>query len=516
MFTRVFGGTLVHELVGKGCPHKSSRPEPFMCIGLDVNGKNSVLEGLAAFVSGEMLSGDNAYHCGVCDAKVDTLKRCRIGELPNTLVLHLKRFELNYDTFTKQKLNSRVEFPTTLDMKPFTVYADEGVGNGGVHGSGGGSEEPTTLSSSATVSVTSTPTTLYQLRGVLVHSGTANCGHYYSFIKERRSDESGGGVNSDDHVSEDDLRWYQFNDDLVSEFDVTHLGEECFGGVIPGRIVKGRQMRGRDIVNNAFMIFYDRVDVRYTTTVSGSGGSGDSKCMEDDKCVPVAVTGSSGALTVQTPPHDSKRRKMDVGDEVEAHGDASVSEMIDSGEHTLCSSVTLPRDIAVEVHSVCAKESLKRLQFRQEVHRLLSMLVPIVSRHMANNVTHPRQFVQVLLTQLFEVDLRLPYNERADHGMSAVNALTELFTVATQQQCLELCDAALSVVLACNGQSLFHWLIAQPHFSGVAVANVLKCVVERLEGLAAPCLSYYDRSNDEDGFHNLLPPRAPCLEKSGE
>lgn len=44
---------------------------------------------------------------------------------------------------------------------------------------------------------------LYQLVGVLVHSGSANSGHYYSYIKER----DGKG------------RWLEFNDRLVKEFD---------------------------------------------------------------------------------------------------------------------------------------------------------------------------------------------------------------------------------------------------------------------------------------------------------
>lgn len=43
--------------------------------------------------------------------QVETFKRACLHSLPPTLVLHLKRFELNYDTFTKQKVNTRCEFP---------------------------------------------------------------------------------------------------------------------------------------------------------------------------------------------------------------------------------------------------------------------------------------------------------------------------------------------------------------------------------------------------------------------
>jgi len=49
--------------------------------------------------------------------------------------------------------------------------------------------------------------------GVLVHSGSANSGHYYSFIRERN--ERG--------------RWLEFNDTTVKEFDFAELAKECFG-----------------------------------------------------------------------------------------------------------------------------------------------------------------------------------------------------------------------------------------------------------------------------------------------
>lgn len=51
-----------------------------------------------------------------------------------------------------------------------------------------------------------------------VHTGTADGGHYYSFIKER-------GVNSQ---SQD--RWLLFNDAEVKIFDPSQIAAECFGG----------------------------------------------------------------------------------------------------------------------------------------------------------------------------------------------------------------------------------------------------------------------------------------------
>lgn len=57
---------------------------------------------------------------------------------------------------------------------------------------------------------------LYMLVGVLVHSGSANSGHYYSYIKERKY-----------FVAQE--RWLEFNDTNVTEFDKSKLAQECFG-----------------------------------------------------------------------------------------------------------------------------------------------------------------------------------------------------------------------------------------------------------------------------------------------
>lgn len=57
--------------------------------------------------------------------------------------------------------------------------------------------------------------------GIVIHSGQANAGHYYSFIKDTRADRS---PNRN--------QWYRFNDICVEEIELTEqlLEEECFGG----------------------------------------------------------------------------------------------------------------------------------------------------------------------------------------------------------------------------------------------------------------------------------------------
>lgn len=60
----------------------------------------------------------------------------------------------------------------------------------------------------------------YDLVGVTVHTGNADGGHYYSFIKERNED------SNPNHQE----RWFLFNDAEVKLFDPSQIAAECFGG----------------------------------------------------------------------------------------------------------------------------------------------------------------------------------------------------------------------------------------------------------------------------------------------
>ena len=77
-------------------------------------------DSLKAYVQGEMLEGDNAYYCEKCEKKINTLKRCCIKRMPNVLFLVLKRFEFDFDTMQKVKVNDYCEFPLELDMSPYS------------------------------------------------------------------------------------------------------------------------------------------------------------------------------------------------------------------------------------------------------------------------------------------------------------------------------------------------------------------------------------------------------------
>lgn len=85
---------------------------------------------------------------------------------------------------------------------------------------------------------------IFQLVGILVHSGTAESGHYYSYIKERPS--NGASEN-----------WVEFNDDNVSPWEPKCMEAACFGGMdYRGTVENGNVQFERSY--SAYMLFYQR------------------------------------------------------------------------------------------------------------------------------------------------------------------------------------------------------------------------------------------------------------------
>lgn len=92
-----------------------------------------------------------------------------------------------------------------------------------------------------------TPEDVFELVGVLVHAGTAESGHYYSFIRERPS-------------TSDKDNWVEFNDDTVSSWDPCYMEAACFGGLESrGPIDTGTLPYEKSY--SAYMLFYQRSSV---------------------------------------------------------------------------------------------------------------------------------------------------------------------------------------------------------------------------------------------------------------
>ncbi|EGD93595.1 ubiquitin carboxyl-terminal hydrolase [Trichophyton tonsurans CBS 112818] len=219
-FRSFYGGQLVQQIKSKECEHISERLEPFSAIQCDIKGKPGLEDSLRAYVEGEIMQGDNKYSCTSCGKHVDAVKRACLKDIPDNLIFHLKRFDFDVISMMRSKINDEFHFPERIDMSPFTIdylsNPDAPI-------------EPD----------------MFELVGVLVHSGTAESGHYYSYIKKR---PSAGPNNS----------WVEFNDSDVTRFDPAKIPDQCFGGT-------GDNMHSLSHVRfgckvwNAYMLFYQRV-----------------------------------------------------------------------------------------------------------------------------------------------------------------------------------------------------------------------------------------------------------------
>ena len=94
--------------------------------------------------------------------------------------------------------------------------------------------------------------------GVTIHTGTANAGHYYSYINTRRGASE---YNPDNKLWEQPNLdpWKEFNDSCVSDFNFEKLENECFGGDGKESNDFGLSMMSSSTYGkSAYMLVYER------------------------------------------------------------------------------------------------------------------------------------------------------------------------------------------------------------------------------------------------------------------
>jgi hypothetical protein len=118
------------------------------------------------------------------DGKLQTIKKTlRIQDLPPVLFVQLRRFRYDPQKRSRVKLDAHFEFPfEDFDLTPFLVNP---------------TEDPE----------------LYDLHGVVIHCGTAESGHYTSFIRKEG--------------------WWHFDDDTTTEVSIDAVKNAAFGN--PGQ-----------------------------------------------------------------------------------------------------------------------------------------------------------------------------------------------------------------------------------------------------------------------------------------
>lgn len=149
------------------CKFVRENVEDFYHLSLEVKHLSNLYQGLEKFMAGDVIFD---YYCDKCEETVNLTRKTHIERLPSYLIVHLQRIVFDFDSYANKKINSQLDFPTQLNVYPYTsgTYQE------------GDCE--------------------YQLIGVVAHSGTAEIGHYYSFIR----------LDGD--------QWAEFNDSVVKPF----------------------------------------------------------------------------------------------------------------------------------------------------------------------------------------------------------------------------------------------------------------------------------------------------------
>lgn len=203
----LFLGNMDNVIKCLKCNNESTRKEDFLDLSLPVinqfeNIKNSSLEmGFKNMFKQEVLCDENKYYCETCKEKVEkALKFTRINILPKVLMIQLNRFTYDYEKNSRIKIYNKVSFPLYLNSMLLSGNTNcydllnEIINNKeyiDIY------KESYSRSSLKCYSLDNVD---YELISIVIHSGSAYSGHYYSYIK-----------------SFENKKWYKFNDSSIVE-----------------------------------------------------------------------------------------------------------------------------------------------------------------------------------------------------------------------------------------------------------------------------------------------------------
>ena len=215
IYDLLFKGKILTTITCKYVKYSSQKEESFNDIQLVVKDCKSIEESFNNFTANEELNGNNQYQTDKY-GKQDAIKKTVFSSLPKILIIQLKRFEYNVEHKQMDKVYSACSFQKQLDLTQYT--------------------NNTTHNKNAK----------YVCRGVIVHSGNIDNGHYYAFIHDKNNN------------------WYKFNDSIVEHayeyevFDNNYGGEMFFYTYSTnfGKITKTK--RGQNA--SAYLLMYVRED----------------------------------------------------------------------------------------------------------------------------------------------------------------------------------------------------------------------------------------------------------------
>lgn len=177
----IFTGLFFSQVKCSNCKNINFSFDPFNLLSLPIpkSTENLTLDKCLSeyFNCEEQLTGDNKYHCDTCSSVCDASKITSLWHSPSSLIIQFKRF-INTDSYTT-KNNSHISFPVNglLMKKYYSEYTNDNP--------------------------------VYDLYGVIKHSGGLGGGHYVAYTKNPINNE-----------------WYLFDDDCVLHIEKEKLHDK--------------------------------------------------------------------------------------------------------------------------------------------------------------------------------------------------------------------------------------------------------------------------------------------------
>lgn len=313
LINRLYEGKMIDYVKCLECNTEKQREDKFLDIPLPVRPFGSAVayetieDALRAFVQPEILDGNNQYHCETCDKKCDAHKGLKFTKFPYILTLHLKRFDFDYHTFHRIKLNDKVTFPQSLNLNNFvntvpqsqvndckymtTIMPESTSGNGAaaVHmetaenfmktydecsttDSGSALEEDSAFQNGTSVSsTTTTPNDQFmtqeddegidmELNGDSKSPSVSNFNapgpYLYDLFAIMIHSGSASGGHYYAYIKDfNSCKWYSFNDQTVSPITQDDI-QKSFGGGPSKTYYSGAYSSS----TNAYMLMYRQID----------------------------------------------------------------------------------------------------------------------------------------------------------------------------------------------------------------------------------------------------------------
>ena len=213
-------GQIIHTIKQINGDFQSQSFEDFITFTLEVINKKNFSDSFDAFLEPDIFDNDNKYNVEEI-GQIDATRYHAIKKEPEILIFQLKRFDFDLSSLTRKKINSAYQIDMEVDISRLLWNKEN-----------------------------NSPC-IYELFGIIEHSGNAEGGHYISFIK-----------SSDIHDEEKSPSsvWRVYNDSRVSVIDESEVIKSATGGAYTRRfydpVNKTIKTFQSTKIDSAYILFY--------------------------------------------------------------------------------------------------------------------------------------------------------------------------------------------------------------------------------------------------------------------